>query len=319
MNLYRAFEEIELAADGRAVAVGMFDGVHIGHRALLARLVDVAAADGLRACVLTFEHHPLHLLRPDLCPPLITDWCRKIDILDRLGVAEAVVIAFDREFASLSAEAFIRDVLHGRLNARVAVCGAGFRFGRGAEGSLRDLLAVGGPLGMRAEVVELVKEDGLAASSTAIRDAIHRGDVAAAARMLGEPFVLTGVVEPGEGRGARLGFPTANLAVPGDLVIPGEGVYACQATLGGGRWDAVVSVGERATFGGGKLVIEAHLIDYAGEELYGCSLDLAFVQRLRGQIRYDDAGDLVRQMQDDARRVRELLAPAVCTTSKTKR
>jgi riboflavin kinase/FMN adenylyltransferase len=310
MRLYRSLDEVEDAPDGRAVAVGMLDGVHIGHRALIARLTATAAADGLRSCVLTFEQHPLRTLRPDVCPPLIMDWQRKTEILDRLGVDEVIVVPFDARFAATGAVDFIRHVLAERLNTRATVCGVDFRFGRGAEGSVEDLRAVGGPLGIRTAVVELVKDDGFAASSTAIREAIVLGDVASANRLLGDPFALVGVVERGEERGARLGFPTANLKVEDGLLVPGEGVYACRARALEREWGAAVSIGDRPSFGGGEVVVEAHLIDYRGRGLYGCPLTLTFLRRLRGQIRYRNVDDLVRRMDEDVSAVRETLAEA---------
>ena len=304
---YRSLADVEHAPEGRAVAVGMFDGVHIGHRALLKRLAEIAQAEGSRSCVLTFANHPLYVLRPEECPPLITAWWRKLEILTGLGIDDVVLIEFTRECASLTAEVFVTEVLGSRLDARTVVGGPNFRFGQGAAGTPQTIEALGGPLGIRTRVVEIVRNGKEIASSTALRSLLAEGDVQSAGRMLGEPFVLSGIVEPGARRGAELGFATANMRVPRGLVVPGDGVYACEAECRGERRRAAVSIGSRPTFGGGETVIETHIMDYLEQDLYGEELTLRFVTRLRGQRRYDHVEDLVRQMREDGEAARRAL------------
>jgi riboflavin kinase/FMN adenylyltransferase len=261
--------------------------------------------------VLTFENHPLCVLNPEECPPLIMDRRRKVEVLGRLGVDDVIAIRFDREFASLTAERFITEVLRSCLSVRTVVCSESFRFGDKAAGTPDLLRSLGGPLGIRAEVVELVRDAGVIASSTAVRSLLADGDVEEAARLLGDVFVLSGTVQPGARRGAALGYPTANVSIAEGLLVPGDGVYACLAGCADDptwRGAAAVSIGDRPTFGGGDTVIEAYLIGYTGRDLYGEELTLSFSRRLRGQRRYDRTDDLIRQMHDDVEAVRQALA-----------
>ena len=307
MKLYRDLSGIQVAADGRAVAVGMFDGVHAGHRALLGILVAGARERGLRSCVLTFENHPLQLLRPSDAPKLITHWRRKAAILGGLGIDDVVMAPFDETLAATSAEEFVTCILARDLSAKLVVCGPNFRYGRGAQGTPETLNRVGEPLGIRTEIVELVGDRGVMASSTGIRTMLLDGDVIGAGRMLGEPFVLMGEVRSGSHRGTGLGFPTANVTPFPDLLIAGDGVYACRAECARGQWFAAVSIGTRPTFSEAESVVEAHLIDYPGDSLYGEQMSLTFAQRLRDQTRFESAEDLVRQMENDIMAVRAAL------------
>jgi riboflavin kinase / FMN adenylyltransferase len=273
----------------RHVAIGTFDGVHLGHRAV----IDDADA------VLTFEPHPLEVLHPAALPKLIMPFAVKRDVIEGLGVRELVVIPFDSEFAARSAEEFVEGVLVERLGARRVSVGENFRFGARAQGD-PEMLAARPEFETR--VVPLVEVDGETVSSTRIRALIAAGDVEAAQRCLGAPFMIEGSVVEGDQRGRELGFPTANIVPDDRLAIPGHGVYAAFAD----GVPAAVNVGVRPTFDTGRgVLIETYLIDRE-EDLYGRTLRVAFVSRLRGERRFAGVEELIAQMRvdvEDARRV----------------
>jgi riboflavin kinase / FMN adenylyltransferase len=281
-----------LAAAGarpRRVAVGDFDGVHLGHREV------IHGSD----TVLTFEPHPLQVVRPEAAPKLLTSLDRKAELIAELGVEELVVITFDQHFASLSPQEFIEDVLVHRLAATHVSVGENFRFGHRAAGDPGTLLA---DSRFETRVVPLVELDGEIVSSSHIRALVQAGDVELAARMLGAPFQLQGEVVRGEQRGRELGFPTANIVPDEALVYPGHGVYVARAD---GACSAV-SVGVRPTFGTGRAVlVEAYLLD-RDVELYGQVIDVDFLTRLRGERRFESVQQLVEQMHRDVARTREL-------------
>jgi riboflavin kinase/FMN adenylyltransferase len=280
----------DVAPGSRRVAIGEFDGVHLGHRAVI----------GDADTVLTFEPHPRAVVAPDAAPKLITPLPVKADIIAGLGVRELVVIPFDREFASIPAEAFIEDILIGRLGAAEVRVGENFRFGHKAQGDVKLLRE---QTAFTTTVAELVETDGEIISSTHIRGLIVAGDVESAGRFLGLPYHLRGVVQHGDKRGRTLGYPTANLVPDNALVYPGNGVYACRAAVEeDGEWKwwaAATSIGVRPTFVTGRgVLIEAFLIGYEGD-LYGRELRLAFLKRLRGEKRFDSVETLVAQMEAD--------------------
>ncbi len=273
----------------RHVAIGTFDGVHRGHRAVI---------DGADA-VLTFDPHPLEVLHPAALPKLIMPFAVKRDVIEGLGVRELVVVPFDREFAARSAEDFIEEVLIGRLGAERVSVGENFRFGARAQGDPERLAA---RPEFETRVVPLVEVGGETVSSTRIRALIAAGDVEAARRCLGAPFMVEGTVVSGDQRGRELGFPTANIVPDDRLAIPGHGVYAAFAD----GVPAAVNVGVRPTFETGRgVLIETYLID-RDEDLYGRTLRVAFVERLRGERRFPGVEELIAQMRadvEDAKRV----------------
>jgi len=275
----------------RRVAVGTFDGVHLGHR----RVIEGADT------VLTFDPHPSSVVSPGHAPKLLTSLDVKADLVSSLGVQEMIVIPFDREFAQRSAQRFIDAVLIEALGATHVSVGENFRFGRKAEGD-SDMLAAESRFETR--VVALIELDGEIVSSSRTRGLVAAGDVAQARRFLGAPLQLRGQVVHGDERGRKLGYPTANLIPPDELVCPAHGVYACRAD---GR-PAAVSIGVRPTFvtGRGEL-IEAYLIDFEGD-LYGATLRLDFLRRLRGERRFDGVEALVAQMGDDVEQARGIAA-----------
>jgi riboflavin kinase/FMN adenylyltransferase len=273
----------------RSVAIGTFDGVHLGHQAV------IEGAD----TVLTFEPHPLAVIHPSALPKLIMPFNVKRDVIDGLGVEELVVIPFDEEFARRSAEDFVERVLIEKLDAKEVSVGENFRFGAKAKGDPAMLAA---RPEFETRVQPLVEIDGETVSSTRIRALVAAGDMEGARHCLGAPFMVEGTVVKGDQRGRELGFPTANLVPDDSLVIPGHGVYAAFAD----GVPAAVNVGIRPTFESGRgVLIETYLIDRS-EDLYGRTLRVAFVERLRGERRYTEVEELIAQMRrdvEDARRV----------------
>jgi riboflavin kinase/FMN adenylyltransferase len=275
-------QEVQPGSGPRSVAIGTFDGVHLGHREVI-RGNDT---------VLTFDPHPLSVIHPEATPKLLNTFAVKRDLIAALGVAELVVIPFDREFASQEADEFAADVLARRLGAERVSVGENFRFGRGAKGT-PDFLR--GRPEFTTNVAPLVEVAGETVSSSHIRGLVAAGDVRVAAEFLGGPFLFEGEVVAGDRRGRDLGMPTANLVPDDALVAPGHGVYAAHVN---GR-PAAVNVGVRPTFETGRgLLVEAHLIGFEGD-LYGQTLRLAFLERMRGEKRFDSVDALVEQMHRD--------------------
>ena len=276
----------------RRIAVGEFDGVHLGHREV------IKGSD----TVLTFEPHPLRVIRPEAAPKLLTSLEVKAELIEQLGVQELVVIPFDEGFAQQSPEAFIDEVLVGTLGAEHVSIGENFRFGHRASGDAQLLAARGS---FETRVVSLVELGDEIVSSSHIRGLILAGEVEPAARFLGAPFQLRGEVVAGERRGRQLGFPTANVVPDEALVCPGHGVYVA-------RVDddcAAVNVGVRPTFGTGRAVlIESYLLD-RDIDLYGRTIRIEFLARLRGERRFESVEALVEQMHRDVERTRELCGP----------
>ena len=279
------------ARAGRRVAIGTFDGVHVGHREV------IRGSD----TVLTFDPHPASVVHPGAAPKLVMPFSIKRDLIAGLGVQELVVIDFDREFSSRSAESFVADVLVGQLGAGSVSVGENFRFGRGAEGT-PELLSSRAEFETR--VAPLVEVAGETVSSSQIRGLVAAGEVAKASKFLGGPFLLEGEVVPGDKRGRELGMPTANIVPDDTLVSPGHGVYAGWAH----GHPAAINVGVRPTFETGRgLLVEPYLIGFDGD-LYGQTLRIAFVERMRGERRFDSVEALVEQMQADVRQAEALLS-----------
>jgi riboflavin kinase/FMN adenylyltransferase len=284
----------------RHVAIGTFDGVHVGHQ----EVIDDADT------VLTFDPHPLTVIHPEAAPKLIMPFDVKRDVIDGLGVDELVVIPFDEEFSRIDPERFSDEILVDRLGAKRVSVGENFRFGAKAKGD-PELLASREQFETR--VVPLVEVDGEAVSSSRIRALVAAGEMEAARRCLGAPFMVEGTVVEGDRRGRALGFPTANLVPDDSLVVPGHGVYAAFAN----GHPAAVNVGVRPMFETGRgLLIEAYLIDFDGD-LYGQNLRIAFVERLRGERRFPGVEDLIAQMHRDVEEARNLCASLITDRGQT--
>ena len=281
----------------RRLAVGEFDGVHLGHREV------IRGADS----VLTFEPHPRQVVAPDAAPKLLTPLAVKADLIAGLGVSELIVIPFDRTFAAQTAQEFIDHVLVGQLGAVEVAVGENFRFGHRAQGDV-ELLQRQDAFATRVE--RLVEVDGQVVSSSHIRGLVVTGEVETAGRLLGAPFTMRGTVVGGDRRGRDLGYPTANLVPESALVYPGHGVYACRAVVerdGELRtWAGAASVGVRPTFVTGRgVLVEAYLLDFDGD-LYGQELRLSFLRRLRGEHRFESVDELVEQMARDVEEARRV-------------
>jgi riboflavin kinase/FMN adenylyltransferase len=297
------------------VTIGAYDGVHLGHRALLAELRSRAGERGLATVVVTFDRHPASVVRPESAPLLLCDLDQKLELLESAGVDRTVVVRFDEERANETAEAFVTHELVDGLDARLVVVGEDFHFGHGRKGNVALLTEMGSVSGFEVDGAALSSageagDDSVPVSSTRVRDLVSRGRVEEAAALLGRPHQVRGPVVTGDRRGgAELGFPTANLAVPGEICLPAPGIYAgWYERPDGGRHASAVSVGRRPTFYGaeGELLVEAHLLDFDGD-LYGEPARLSFVHRLRDEQAFDSVDALVAQMGRDVDRTRELL------------
>ena len=288
------------------LTIGVFDGVHLGHRYLMERLREAAAREGALSAVLTFTNHPRTVIQPGYCVPYITTVEDRLELLRQQGVDLVLPVTFDEELSRLQAHEFV-DLLRERVNLGGLVMGSSFAMGHKRGGTPETLAQMGREKGFSTTVVEPASAQGEEVSSTAVRDAITRGDVSRASRLLGRHFVLRGEVVRGEGRGWELGFPTANLDTPECRVVPGNGIYAARAVVDGAALPAAVSIGVRPTFGGGERVVEVHILDFAGGDLYGSALAVEFVERLRDELRFDSVEELVAQMREDVEQSRQAL------------
>ncbi|HWC12375.1 MAG TPA: bifunctional riboflavin kinase/FAD synthetase, partial [Acidimicrobiales bacterium] len=299
---------------GTAVTIGAYDGVHLGHQAVLRELRTLAAARGLPTVVLTFDRHPASVVRPESAPRLLTDLDQKLELLAAVGdVDHAVILHFDEARSQEEAADFVADVLVGALGARLVVVGEDFHFGRGRRGNVELLRNLGTTLGFEVVGLALQTGPGIAApvSSTAVRRALTRGAVDEAAIYLGRPHEVRGTVVRGDRRGGSLlGFPTANVAVAPEILLPADGIYAGWFVRPDGeRRAAALSVGRRPTFtpDAETSVLEAYLLDFDGD-LYGEAAKVQFVRRLRDETRFDSVDELVAQMKADVEATRDVLA-----------
>ena len=292
---------------GSAVTIGVYDGVHRGHQAVLIDLAARAREMGVdQQAVLTFDRHPLALVAPERVPGLLTTVDHRLEILESLGVDLVGVLPFE-QIRKMPPDRFIHQVLLGSLGAKLVVVGTNFRFGLDRAGDVGLLQSEGARHGFGVDPVELLHGDGAAVSSSAIRALLDAGDVEGAERALGRPFEMRGVVQPGDGRGRSIGFATANLAFADELLVPARGVYAVWVMLGDVPIPGVANIGVRPTFGGGALVVEVHLLEF-DRDLYGRELAVRFHQRLRDEQRFDGIDDLVEQIDRDVGAARESLA-----------
>lgn len=316
MEVFRSLEEARAAGTlrGCALAVGNFDGVHLGHQRLLAVARERARARGARSAVLTFEPHPVRALRPQLAPPILTPLSRKLELLAGSGIDATVVQPFDLGYAATPAADFVARDLAGRIGAAEVVVGYDFTAGheRARVDALRPLLA---RHGLALHVVDPVTSDGLVVSSTKVREFLLEGNVEAAALLLTRPYDLDGVVAHGAGRGRGFGFPTANVETA--FLLPANGVYVVRASVGGAapgagaRHGGVCNVGVKPTVEtGGRIVAEAHLFDFDGRDLYGEPVRIAFLARLRDERRFPSVDALRAQIAADVSRARDVLSAA---------
>ena len=295
---YRTWQPIDRKT---AVTIGVYDGVHLGHQHVLRSL----AATGLPVAVATFRKHPLRVIEPEAAPALLTSIEHRLEILDDLGIYVTAVIDFDDDFRRVPAEEFVEKLLVATLRAERVAVGSGFRFGHRQLGDVALLRSLGDQHGFFVDDIDIL-EDGVPVRSTVIRALLREGHAAAARRLLGRPHRVDGEVVPGDQRGRTIGFPTANLAVPDDIMIPGSGVYAVRVRIGADEFGGVVNIGNRPTFGGEESVVEAHVLDYAGD-LYGRQISLEFVERLRSEQKFAGIDELVVAIEKDVEKARQVL------------
>jgi riboflavin kinase/FMN adenylyltransferase len=291
-----------------AVTIGKFDGVHSGHRRVIGELREIAAEQSLLSTVVTFDRHPLTLLKPEIAPAPLVSFAQKVELLGSLGVDATLVLTFDKELSQRSPQNFVQSILVDALHAKVVLVGSDFRFGARGAGDITLLREMGTDLGFEVRVVDDVRStEGRRASSTWIRELLAEGRVSEAGELLGYPPCVRAIVVHGEKRGRELGYPTANLAPSPEGLIPADGVYAAWATIGEDRFPAAVSVGNNPTFDGvPEKRVEAHLLDQ-DLDLYGRTIEIAFVEYVRGMVKFTNIDGLIAQMDDDTERVRAVL------------
>ena len=284
---------------GTVVTVGTFDGVHLGHRAVLAEIVERARKSGRRSVLVTFEPHPLQVVNPAAAPPLLTTGPERREILAQTELDYAIFLRFDRAMAAMSPETFVRQILRQRYHMEELVIGYDHGFGRGRSGGVDTVKRLGKSDGFVVDVVDAVGDHGFPVSSTHIRRAIAGGDLVTAERLLGRPYQVSALVTRGEGRGRTIGFPTANLdALPTEKLLPPDGVYAAWVEWAGGRVGAMMNQGGKPTFGEDRRSLEVHLFGFEGD-LYGQWLRVEWVQRLRDVCTFRSAEELTRQLDRD--------------------
>jgi riboflavin kinase/FMN adenylyltransferase len=313
VHIWRSLDEVPVDLGRTVVTVGNFDGVHLGHQLVLSRARAVARElGGLPVVVVTFDPHPIAVLRPDHAPPTLTTLGTRAALLEAAGADDVLVLPFDRSVAAWTPEHFVRTVLVDALHARGVVVGANFRFGAKAAGDVGTLIDLGRDHDFVAEGIPL---DGgpQVWSSTYIRNCLLSGDVSGAAEALGHPFTVRGEVVKGDQRGRELGYPTANVPTHGMLAAPADGVYAGWLRRlddpDGTLLPAAISVGTNPTFSGEReRRVESYVLDRDDLELYGVEIEVSFVGRIRGMLRFDSVDELVATMADDVARTREMLA-----------
>lgn len=306
MHIIRQLKDVPALARGGAVAIGNFDGVHRGHVAIARRLLERAKAVRGPAIVFTFDPHPVRLLRPEQCPPPLTWTERKAQLLHAVGVDWIVAYPTDEALLNLSAHDFFAQIVRGTLAAKAMVEGPNFYFGHNREGTIERLRELTVAAGISLDIVPPVEIEGGLVSSSRVRQLIATGELAIANKMLSQPYRIRGIVTHGAGRGAKIGFPTANLAGI-DTLLPAAGVYAGRAWVSGERWPAAINLGTSPTFGDQSVRVEIHLIGQE-ESLYGQPMEVDFVARLRDIRPFPSVDALVQQLRSDVAQAKQIVA-----------
>ncbi|MGZ8476872.1 MAG: bifunctional riboflavin kinase/FAD synthetase [Candidatus Binatia bacterium] len=306
MQIIRHIDDPALAFEGSSVTLGNFDGIHLGHQELIKNTVDDARRLGVCSAVLTFEPHPLRVLAPDRAPKMLLTHKDKMQLLQALGVDCVVIQQFDRAFAAIPAQEFVRKYLRERLHARKVWVGKDLRFGKGRGGDIENLRAWGAQLEYAVGIVEPVTVAGERVSSSRIRELIGAGAVAAVQPMLARYYFISGKVVPGHRRGRELGFPTANIVSRAEIV-PRDGIYATLFHLGEKVLPSVTSVGLNPTFGAGPRTVESYILHF-DRDIYGESVQVSFVARLRDELNFASVTSLIEQIQVDIADAEKILA-----------
>lgn len=305
MILITDLKNIQKKFKNSVLTLGNFDGLHLGHQELVKMIIRRARETGAMSMVVTFRPHPLKILAPEKCPPLISIYEEKIKLFERLGIDVLVKIPFTLEFAAMAPEDFVRDVLCGTLGAKEILVGYNYRFGRGREGDIRTLRSLGKKYGFAVREIEQIAVGGEVISSTKIRTLLGDGDVEHAAKLLGRTYAITGIVVKGDGRGKGLGFPTANIA-PKHSIIPADGVYAVRLVVREKAYDGIANIGMRPTFNKKVLAIEVHVFNF-NEDIYGEDISLYFIRKIREEKKFKGADALVSQIRSDIEVAKEIL------------
>jgi len=311
----KIFDDTELLrAHLRApiATIGNFDGLHRGHQAIVRTVLSRSREIGGSSLLITFDPHPLKILAPERAPRMLTTRRQKLALIDSTGLEFLLILPFTVELAEVTAEQFVRQYLADGLGVREVHVGANFNFGRDRAGNAEMLIRLCGEVGIRAAQVEEVRYLDSPISSSRIRRAIQAGEVELARELLGRPYVVEGTVIHGESRGARLGFPTANIESPNELV-PQDGVYVTESVLDGVPHPAVTNIGARPTFAGASYAVETHLLDSPGD-LYGQTIEVRFLARLRPELKFDSVEALIAQVRKDVQRARDYLGGRAGTT-----
>lgn len=314
MYRWQGLDEVPAGWSESVVTIGVFDGVHRGHQRIVARAAELGRERGLPVVAVTFDPHPDEVIRPGSHPPFLSSARRRAELLAGLGVDAVCVIPFTLEFSRLDPEEFVRQVLVDGLHAAAVVVGEDFRCGYKAVGDVPLLTKLGEKYDFTTEGLPLLVVDGMTVSSTSIRQLLTDGDVTEAARLLGRPHRVEGVVVRGHQRGRQLGFPTANLESPPHTAVPADGIYAGwlatldEAGAETSRWPAAISIGTNPTFDGHVRTVEAYALDRTDLDLYGLHAAIDFAVRLRGTLRFDSVDALVEQMREDVNQAREICA-----------
>ena len=290
--------------------IGFFDGVHLGHRHLIAAVIEEAKRRGMESTVVTFDRHPRQVVSSDFCPQLLSTMEEKLVLLEKTGVDNCVVLPFDKEMAQLSAREFMLSILADRLHVKVLFTGYDHRFGHNRSEGFADYVAYGKEMDMEVRRGEPFVLEGVNVSSSVVRSLVEEGEMGHASRCLGYKYTVIGHVVSGEHIGTTMGFPTANVAVADtNKLLPADGVYAVTVRLAGEQSDreAMLNIGSRPTFGGKKRTIEAHILDFSGD-IYGGELAVAFYSKIREERRFSSAAELAAQLKRDEREVRDFFS-----------
>ncbi|MEK6656361.1 MAG: bifunctional riboflavin kinase/FAD synthetase [Nitrospirota bacterium] len=305
MKIYKEIKDLKDELKRPILTIGNFDGVHLGHQAILKKIVSRAKEAGGRSIVFTFEPHPLKVVAPDKDIRLITSCDEKTRLLEDAGVDAVICANFTKEFAEQNPDDFVKDILHKKINVFEVYVGHDYAFGKAREGTISHLKELGKRYGFYVGVIEPVVIDNVVVSSSRIRRMILDGDVDIAAKFLGRNYALTGMVVEGAGRGRKLGFPTANIELPSEL-IPKDGVYAVKVKKGDKVYDGVANIGNKPTFKNERFGVEAFLFDFNGS-LYNERLEIEFIKRIRNERAFKNAEELITHMKDDVSAAKNLL------------
>lgn len=290
-----------------AITIGNFDGVHWGHRALFDKVKDWADKLQGQSIVMTFHPHPMEVMAPGNGPRFITRHRRKLELIEASGISTTIVVPFSKEFANISARAFVQSILVDKIGAKAVIVGHDYRFGRNREGDISLLRELGDALGFKVEMVSGIEMDGIVVSSTIIRQLIRSGNLPEANKLLGRPYEISGTVVPGRHRGGRLlGFPTANIRM-NDQVPPKLGVYVVEVEVAGVVYGGAANLGYNPTFGDTELSLEAHILDFS-DNIYGQPITVKFIDRIRDEKRFSGVEALIEQIRQDVDLARQLLA-----------